>query len=78
MDTPNPPNEVRYEQSAVIPYRFVGSQLELLLITTLQKKRWTIPKGLIEAELGAAASACQEAWEEAGVTGQVSSSPVGS
>jgi phosphohistidine phosphatase len=67
-----------YTQSAVIPYRQVQGQFEVLLITTRKKKRWVIPKGVMEPELSAADSATKEALEEAGIRGLVSASPIGS
>jgi 8-oxo-dGTP pyrophosphatase MutT (NUDIX family) len=54
------------------------SQLEVLLITSLNSKRWILPKGWPEAELSAAENAAREAFEEAGVTGKVEAQPVGS
>lgn len=65
-------------QSAVIPYRVHQGQVELLLITSIRRGRWIIPKGLIEPDLSPAESACKEAWEEAGVTGRVDENPLGS
>jgi phosphohistidine phosphatase len=71
-----------YIQSAVIPYRWVpgdrDERLEVLIITSLKKKRWIIPKGIKEPGLPPAASAAQEALEEAGIEGQVSKEPIGS
>lgn len=71
-----------YIQSAVIPYRWVGTgrdgRLEVLMITTLKKKRWIIPKGIQEPGMSPAASAAQEAMEEAGIEGQTSKEPLGS
>lgn len=58
-----------YEQSAVIPFRKNGPALEILLITSHRRKRWVIPKGLIEPGLSPAESAVKEALEEAGITG---------
>ena len=60
-----------FKQSAVVPYRLVKNEIEVLLITT-RKGRWIIPKGIIEPELSAAESAAKEALEEAGVKGEVS------
>ena len=39
------------EQSAVIPYRSREGQLEILLITSRNSKRWIIPKGIIEPNM---------------------------
>jgi 8-oxo-dGTP pyrophosphatase MutT (NUDIX family) len=66
-----------YQQSGVIPYRRVQDQLEILLITSIRRGHWIIPKGIIEPHLSPADSACKEAWEEAGIVGQVDGKPLG-
>ena len=66
-----------YRQSAVIPYRIVGNKIEILLITTIRKGRWVIPKGIIEPGLSARESASKEAIEEAGIIGDVGEEPIG-
>ena len=66
-----------YRQSAVIPWRLRDGRVEVLLITSRKRKRWVVPKGIHEPGLTAAASAAKEALEEAGVSGEVSSEPVG-
>ena len=67
----------KIHQSGVIPLRTVSDGLEVLLITTSDGRRWSIPKGTIEPDLTPAESAAKEAWEEAGVRGSVDPSPVG-
>jgi 8-oxo-dGTP pyrophosphatase MutT (NUDIX family) len=52
--------------------------LEILLITSLNSRRWIVPKGWPERETGPAENAAREAFEEAGVTGRVSPKPIGS
>jgi 8-oxo-dGTP pyrophosphatase MutT (NUDIX family) len=52
--------------------------VEVLLVTSLNSKRWIIPKGWPEAELSPAENAAREAFEEAGVTGKINAEPVGS
>jgi 8-oxo-dGTP pyrophosphatase MutT (NUDIX family) len=64
-------------QSAVIPYRIQDNQLEILLITSSSGKRWIIPKGMIELFMKPHYSAAKEAWEEAGVVGEVSETSIG-
>ncbi|MGK7872712.1 MAG: NUDIX hydrolase [Xenococcaceae cyanobacterium] len=59
------------EQSGVIPYRIREGEIEVLLITSMKKKRWLIPKGIIEPDMTPQESAANEAWEEAGVIGEV-------
>ncbi len=66
-----------YRQSAVIPYRLDSGSLEILMITSRRKKRWVIPKGIIEPNLSPQLSAAKEALEEAGLEGQVSPTPLG-
>jgi 8-oxo-dGTP pyrophosphatase MutT (NUDIX family) len=55
-----------------------GAALEVLLITSLNSKRWILPKGWPEPELGPAENAAREAFEEAGVMGKISPQPIGS
>ena len=62
---------VLVEQSGVIPYRILDGKIEVMLITSSGGKRWVIPKGLIEPDMTPEDSAAKEAWEEAGVLGQV-------
>jgi len=52
--------------------------VEILLITSLNSKRWILPKGWPEPELGPAENAAREAFEEAGVMGTISAQPIGS
>ena len=67
-----------FQQSGVIPFRLKDDRLEILLITSHRRRRWIIPKGIIEADMTAQESALTEAWEEAGITGRVIDEPVGS
>ena len=55
-----------------------GSAIEVLLITSLNSKRWILPKGWPEAGLSPAENAAREAFEEAGVTGKIEAQPIGS
>lgn len=66
-----------YTQSAVIPYRFVAGELQLLMITTGSGRWWGVPKGIVEPGLSPQESAAKEALEEAGVIGQVHPEQVG-
>jgi len=45
--------------------------LQLLVVTSRSRRRWVVPKGLIEKGLSAADSAAKEAFEEAGVEGRI-------
>ena len=44
--------------------------MQILLVTSRGSKRWIVPKGWPMEAKTPAASALQEAWEEAGVTGR--------
>lgn len=46
-------------------------------MTSRRGKRWVIPKGLVEPYLEPGPSAAKEAFEEAGLRGEVSTLPVG-
>ena len=61
--------DFHFDQSAVIPYRKKDGELQILLITSIRKKKWIIPKGFIEFNLSAFESAKKEAYEEAGIIG---------
>ena len=69
--------EVNFSQSAVIPYRLSKKGLEILLITSLKRKHWIVPKGYIEFNLTPFESAKKEAYEEAGVLGSNETIEVG-
>jgi 8-oxo-dGTP pyrophosphatase MutT (NUDIX family) len=58
-------------QAGAIPYRIADGQVEVLLVTSRDTGRWVIPKGHIDQGMTAQSAACQEAWEEAGVTGEI-------
>ena len=66
-----------YEQSAVIPWKLINGKLRVCMVTSRGGKRWVVPKGLIEPGMSPGESAAQEAWEEAGLRGEVSAEPVG-
>lgn len=50
---------------------------QILLITSLNSKRWIIPKGWPMAGQSSAQSAAYEALEEAGVGGEIEDRPIG-
>jgi phosphohistidine phosphatase len=66
-----------FQQSAVIPYRCAAGTIEVMLVTSRNKRRWIIPKGIVEPFMSAAESARKEAHEEAGIDGEVSPASVG-
>ncbi len=68
---------LRIHQSAVLAYRVQKKRMQVMMITSLDTGRWVIPKGHIEGGLSARASAEKEAFEEAGLLGQVSKVSIG-
>ena len=67
-----------YHQSAVIPYRIRNNKLEVMLIGSSKRNHLVVPKGIHEPGLSAQESAACEAYEEAGIRGEVSKSMIGS
>lgn len=64
-------------QVAALCWRRGREGLEVLLVTSRETGRWVVPKGWPIAGLSAAEAAAKEAWEEAGVTGEVDETCVG-
>ncbi|MFN4099813.1 MAG: NUDIX hydrolase [Pararhodobacter sp.] len=67
-----------FVQTAALCTRQGKKGPEVLLVTSLQTKRWIVPKGWPMAGKSLAQAAMQEAWEEAGVEGRVDEYPLGS
>jgi 8-oxo-dGTP pyrophosphatase MutT (NUDIX family) len=66
-------------QYGALPYRFTDdAALEILVLTTRQTGRWIIPKGWPIKGLRPPKAAAREAFEEAGVTGRIGATPIGS
>jgi 8-oxo-dGTP pyrophosphatase MutT (NUDIX family) len=65
-------------QSGIIPYRLERDDLQVLLITTRGTGRWVIPKGNIGKGHSPRQAAEREAFEEAGVRGDVEKEQLGS
>lgn len=92
-DVPDSPNEERgdaaasqergpvpsyfFTQSGVLPYRQVEGKLEVMVIASRKGTRWVVPKGVKEPELSLRDSAEKEAFEEAGIRGQVDQEAIG-
>lgn len=66
-------------QYGALPWR-VGrcGNLRILLVTSRRRGRWIVPKGWPMVDRSPSKAAMQEALEEAGVIGQISSTPFGS
>lgn len=65
------------QQYAALPWRRTKAGIEILLITSRETRRWVIPKGWPMITLAAHDAAAQEAWEEAGVRGEILAAPIG-
>lgn len=64
-------------QYGALCWRDGGDGVEVLLITSRDSGRWVIPKGWPMPGLAPEAAAAQEAWEEAGVNGQINPRCIG-
>ncbi len=64
-------------QYAALPWRYERGALQVLLVTSLGTGRWIVPKGWPIPRLAAFATAAREAFEEAGVRGEISTAVVG-
>jgi 8-oxo-dGTP pyrophosphatase MutT (NUDIX family) len=64
------------QQYAALPWR-KAQGFEILLITSRETRRWIIPKGWPMPGKSAAESAAQEAYEEAGIRGQMAAQAIG-
>ena len=73
-----PRKKIHFDQSGVIPYRKKNGRTEVLLVTSIRRKKWIIPKGFIEYHLSPFQSAKKEAFEEAGVRGSNGTKILGS
>lgn len=67
-----------FVQTAALCTRQGKKGTEVLLVTSLESKRWIVPKGWPMSGKSLAQAALQEAWEEAGVQGVVDEYPIGS
>jgi 8-oxo-dGTP pyrophosphatase MutT (NUDIX family) len=64
-------------QVAALCWRGEPVSPEILLITSLNSRRWILPKGWPMDGMTLAESAAREAFEEAGVEGTISATPIG-
>lgn len=65
------------QQFGALPWRRRKGDVEILLITTRRTGRWILPRGWAEKAKTPAQTAAQEAFEEAGVIGDIDPRPVG-
>jgi 8-oxo-dGTP pyrophosphatase MutT (NUDIX family) len=64
-------------QYGAVCWRMHRNKVEVLLITSRDTGRWVIPKGWPMSDRSASEAAATEAWEEAGVRGDVSTGSLG-
>ena len=66
-------------QVAALPWRRDGADaLEILLATSRDTGRWVLPKGWPQKGRSLSETAAREAWEEAGLVGDIGADPLGS
>src|SRR5437588_9395179 len=72
------PDREPREQFAALPWRRTAAgEVEVLLITSRETRRWVIPKGWPIKGKKAWKSAAQEAFEEAGLRDKIGKRPCG-
>jgi 8-oxo-dGTP pyrophosphatase MutT (NUDIX family) len=72
------PDREPRNQVAALPWRrAVAGGVEVLLITSRETRRWVIPKGWPIKGLASHEAAAREAFEEAGVSGDVAKRKLG-
>lgn len=64
------------QQVAVLPFRCTP-ELEILLVSSLESRRWIIPKGWPMKGRTLSEAAAREAFEEAGIKGVICEEPAG-
>ena len=73
----NPDQDLPLTQFGALCWRRARGRVEVLLITSRDTERWVIPKGWPMPGLTAPECAAREAWEEAGVKGEVAEGCIG-
>jgi len=64
-------------QASAVPYRIRNDRVEFCLITSIEKRRWGFPKGIIDPGETPEETARKEAEEEAGLHGLIVGDPLG-
>jgi len=64
-------------QSAALAYCFEGGTPKVLMVTSRGRGRWVLPKGRIDEGQTAKQAAAAEAFEEAGITGALADTKIG-
>ena len=66
------------KQCAALPYQMRDGKMQVLIITSRGTGRWIVPKGWVKSEYEPHEVAAQEAFEEAGLEGEIEPEPIGS
>lgn len=69
--------ETELQQFAALPFVLVGNRPLVCLVTSRETKRWIIPKGWAKAGTAERIVAANEALEEAGLVGTISTQALG-
>ncbi len=77
MATESHPNQPPIQQACTIPFRRVGDDLQVCIITSAKRRRWGFPKGIIEPGETLHEAALKESFEEAGLHGSIVSEVLG-
>ena len=76
FERPKPRDPVALYQASAIPYKLTREDLLICLITSRKKQRWGFPKASTEG-FGTVEAAMLAAHHKAGVSGELSDSPIG-
>src|ERR1700712_5750631 len=68
---------MKFKQFAALPYRMRDDGIEILLITTRKKRRWSVPKGWPIKRKSPQQTAATAAYQEPGVHGAVGDRRIG-
>lgn len=75
---PAEPDREPRVQSAALPWRLTADgAVEVLLVTSRDTRRWVVPKGWPIKGLKSFQTAAREAFEEAGVEGEIAKKKIG-
>lgn len=66
-----------FRQASAIPFWVVAGELQVVLVTSRHKRKWIVPKGVVDLGLSPEQAALREAHEEAGVIGGIEGAAVG-
>lgn len=77
LTSPSTGEETAGTQYGAIPFRVVEGQVVFLMITSRRSANWVFPKGSHAKGMTPWETAAEEAFEEAGVRGEIGEAPIG-